>query len=298
MHKIVIPNIYEYIEKIVNQIPPGRVSTFKLIAEALGSKYATRFVSQVIKNLDVPWWRVVNERGEIKNFEQIIRLKRESINISGCKIDLNKYLFRDFSIDKKPLEILRNVQKDLSKRIVLKDDFSEINTIGGVDLSYKKDQAIVVYVILDNKLNLLEKYIFTEKVEFPYIPTFLSFREGEPIIKTFSRIHKPDILFVNGQGIAHPVRLGLASYVGVLLNIPTVGITKKHLYGIIKDNKIFDSYNNLIGFILEKNGKRVYVSPGHRISVNTAKELSENFWIKGNYPEPIRLADEISKKAK
>lgn len=225
-------------------------------------------------------------------------LLKEGIAVINNKIDLNKYLFRDFKIENKPLEILRKKQIELSKKIILHDDFEKLEIIAGVDLSYKKDIAKIVYVLLDKNLNLINYHIFEEKVTFPYIPTFLAFREGEPIIKTFNKIGKPDILFVNGQGIAHPVKMGLATYVGVILDIPSIGITKKHLYGKIKENKIYDDYNNLIGYVVEKFGKKIYVSPGHRVSVDTAKELAEKFWIKNSYPEPIRLADELSKKVK
>jgi len=76
----------------------------------------------------------------------------------------------------------------LAKKIVLEDKINDINLIGGVDLSYKDDIGYIVYVILDKNLELINEYIFKEKVEFPYIPSFLAFREGEPIIKTFNKI--------------------------------------------------------------------------------------------------------------
>jgi len=293
-----LPDVNRILRDLIFQIPKGKVTTFKTLALALGSPYATRFVAQAIKHSDIPWWRVVNEKGEIKNLEQLIRLKCEGVEIVNGKVNLKKHLFNDFRIGEKPLEKLRKMQVELSKRLKLQDDFSKLELIGGVDLSYKNNKAKVVYVLLDNELNLVEYYVFEERVTFPYIPTFLAFREGEPILKTFNKIKAPDILFVNGQGVAHPVKLGLASYVGVLLDIPTIGVTRKHLYGKIQGNRIFDENNQLIGYVLEKYGNVIYVSPGHKVSVETAKELSDEFWIKGRYPEPIRIADEISKKVK
>jgi deoxyribonuclease V len=91
--------------------------------------------------------------------------------------------------------------------------------------------------------------------------------------------------------------LGLASYVGVNLNIPTIGITKKLLSGNIIDNKIIIN-NEVRGYKIEKFGKIIYASPGNLISLEKTKELSEKYWISGKYPEPIRLADMISKKIK
>ena len=294
-------DLIQILENLINQIPKGKITTYKEMALAIGSIYATRFIYNAIRKINGPWWRVVNEKGEIKDKKHLELLKKEGITIENNKIiNLTKYLYRDLKIDHKPLERLRRYQIELSKKISLYDDFSDINIIGGVDLSYKNNKAIVVYTLLDiEKLKLLKFYVFEEHVSFPYIPTFLSFREGDPILKTFNRVEpKPNVLFVNGQGIAHPVKMGLASYIGVVLDIPTVGITKKHLYGEIKENKIYDKDGNQIGWVIKKNGKTVYVSPGNKLSLESSKELAEKTWIKGQYPEPIRIADEISKKVK
>jgi len=292
-------DLYKVLEDLINSIPRGRVTTFKILSEALGSKYAIKFILQNYKKLNCPWWRVVNEDGSLKDGLQEKLLSEEGIEIKYNRIiDIDKYLFKDFKIKEKPLEKLREMQIELSKKIILEDGFEKIETIGGVDIGYKNDRAKVVYVILDKNLNIKNKYIFIEKVEFPYIPTFLAFREGEPIIKTFDRIkEKIDILFVNGVGIAHPVRMGLASWIGVKLDIPTIGITKSLLYGKIIEDKIIDERtNDLLGYVIRKFGRKVYVSPGNKVSLETSKNLSEKLWIRGKYPEPIRVADELSKK--
>jgi Deoxyinosine 3'endonuclease (endonuclease V) len=91
--------------------------------------------------------------------------------------------------------------------------------------------------------------------------------------------------------------LGLASYVGIKLNIPTIGITKKLLSGNVIDNKIIIN-NEVRGYKIEKFGETIYSSPGNLISLEKTKVLSEKYWISGKYPEPIRLADMISKKIK
>ncbi|MEM4511272.1 MAG: endonuclease V [Nanopusillaceae archaeon] len=290
-------NLNNFIKELINQIPEGKISTFKCISDALGSHYAIKYVASIYKKLECPWWRVVNESGIVNDNFQKKKLIEEGIEIINNKIDVKKYLFKDFKIKIKPLEYLRKIQIEMSKKISLNDEFEEIEYIGGVDIGYKNNVAKVVYVILDKNLILLKKYIFIEKIEFPYIPTFLSFREGEPIIKTFDKIDKIDILFVNGFGIAHPVKMGLASWIGVKLDIPTIGITKSLLYGKVVEDKIIDEKSNeILGYVIRKFNKKIYTSPGNKVSLKTCKELSERFWIKGNYPEPIRLADEISKK--
>ncbi|MGC9133389.1 MAG: endonuclease V [Nanopusillaceae archaeon] len=288
----------EELKNLINQIPKGKISTFKILSEYLGSTYSIKFILQYYKKINAPWWRVVNENGIVKDLKQKELLIKEGVIINGNKIDLDKYLFKDFFVKEKILEKYRKIQEELAKKIILENGFKEIIYIGGVDLSYKDDFGYIVYVILDKELNLINKYIFKEKIEFPYIPSFLAFREGEPIIKTFNKIkEKIDILFVNGHGISHPVKMGLASYVGVILNIPTIGITKSLLTGKIIDNKIIID-NEVRGYIIEKENKKIYASPGNLISLEKSKELAEKYWIKGNYPEPIRLADEISKKIK
>ncbi|MGB9674870.1 MAG: endonuclease V, partial [Nanopusillaceae archaeon] len=249
------------------------------------------------KKLNCPWWRVVNENGTINDEIQREILIKEGIKIENNRIiNLEKFLFREFKVKEKILERYRNIQKELARKIILEDLKDEIKLLAGVDISYKGDTGYVVYVILDKNLKVINKYIFEETIEFPYIPTFLAFREGEAIIKTFNRIKEEiDILFVNGHGISHPTKMGLASYVGVVLNIPTIGIAKSLLYGKVLDDKIIID-NEIRGYVLKKFGKSIYVSPGNLIRLETAKELSYKFWIKGSYPEPIRIADIISKK--
>lgn len=287
--------IFPYLENLIKQIPKGKVTTFKILAEHLGSPYSLKYILQNYKKIN-GWWRVVNEKGEVNDLIQKELLVREGIDFEGNKIkNLKEYIFKDF-ISEKILIKYRKIQEELREKIILKDGFKKLDKIAGVDLSYKGDRAKVVYVILDKNLNLISKYIFEVEVEFPYIPTFLAFREGEAILKTIDKVEEFDILFVNGQGIAHPVRMGLATYIGVVKNIPTIGITRKYLYGKIVDDKILDG--DILGFVLKKFNKIVYVSPGNLISLETARDLSYRFWIKGNYPEPIRLADEISKKVR
>jgi len=291
-------DLYKALEELICSIPKGKVTTFKILSDALGSKYAVKFILQNYKKLNCPWWRVVNEKGVVDELQKKI-LKEEGIEIINNRIiDLDKYLFKEFKIKEKPLEKLRKIQIELSKKVILKDCFEKLENIGGVDISYKNDIAKVVYVILDEKLNIKNKYVFIERVEFPYIPTFLAFREGEPIIKTFDRINERiDVLFVNGVGIAHPVRMGLATWIGVKLDIPTIGVTKSLLYGkIIEDKIIEEKTGEILGYVIRKFGREIYVSPGNKISLETSKRLSEMLWVRGKYPEPIRIADELSKK--
>ncbi|BBL45458.1 endonuclease V [Nanobdella aerobiophila] len=285
------------LKNLIDQIPKGYVSTFKILSYYLGSEYAVRFILNYYRNLNTNWWRLVNEKGIIYNEEQRKLLLNENINIVGNKVDLNKYLFKDFKVKERILEKYRNIQIQLANKIVLKD-IKKCNIIGGVDLSYKGDIAYVVYTIFDKDLNLLNSYIYQYNVDFPYIPSFLSFREGNPIINTFGNIkEKIDLLFVNGHGIIHPYKMGLASYIGVILNIPTIGVAKSLLYGKLISNNIYID-KELVGYKIIKFNRSIFVSPGNLITLENAKTISEKYWIRGAYPEPLRLADYISKKIK
>ena len=130
----------------------------------------------------------------------------------------------------------------------------------------------------------------------------MAFREGPAIIKTYKKLkEKPDVLILDGQGIAHPRRFGIACYVGVLLNIPTMGIAKKRLYGTHQEPRdipgscepLFSTNSERIGVVLKtkKKAKPVFVSIGHKIDLSTSKEITLNCVRGYRIPEPTRLAD-------
>jgi deoxyribonuclease V len=147
---------------------------------------------------------------------------------------------------------------------------------------------------------LIEKKVVESQAEIPYIPTYLAFREI-PIIKGLMKKikNKPTVLLVDGNGVLHPYGMGIASHLGVELDIPTIGVAKSLLCGTIK--QAVESYGDvsevefegkLIGYayISSKRSKRpIYISPGHRISFKTALEVVKDYCIY-KIPQPIRSA--------
>jgi deoxyribonuclease V len=143
---------------------------------------------------------------------------------------------------------------------------------------------------------------------FPYVPGFLSFREGSVIIKSIGKLPiKPDLILFDGQGIAHPLGLGLASHMGVVLNIPAIGCAKSRLVGEYKEPKMEKGswspllYNgNVVGAVLRtKDSVRpLFISPGHRIDLQTSIEIVLKCITKYRIPEPLRRADFLSKRIK
>ncbi|MBI4154693.1 endonuclease V [Candidatus Woesearchaeota archaeon] len=134
------------------------------------------------------------------------------------------------------LEKYKKLQEDLAKKIILKDSFKNYSIVAGFDIIYKNNEALCSGVIIDKSFKIVEVVQHKSKPLFPYIPGFLAFREGPLIIETFRLFkNKPDILMLKGHGTLHFRGAGLASYVGIVLDLPTIGIAKELLFPI-KEN--------------------------------------------------------------
>lgn len=206
----------------------------------------------------------------------------------------------------KNIEKYIKIQERLKERLILSDKFQKINSIAGADQAFYGKNIISCIVVLEYPEMKLIETVFAEKeINFPYIPGFLAFREAPTIIEAYKKLDKkPDILLVDGHGIAHPRGIGIASHVGILLDIPTIGIAKSRLVGEYKIPKEIMHYsplkykNKIIGAVLKtkENCNPIFISPGHKISLKRSIEIVQNC-IKGNkLPEPIRIAHNLLKK--
>ncbi len=197
------------------------------------------------------------------------------------------------------------IQYKLREQVIREDAFGNINSAAGIDAGYEGDQARAVVVVLEYpSLQPIEYAIAYRPAPFPYIPGFLSFREGPAIlaaIKTLRAI--PDLFIFDGQGIAHPRRLGIASHIGVMLDVPTIGCAKSRLIGkhtIPPDERgahvpLTDG-NELIGAVLRTRvgTKPIYVSTGHRVSLNSAIHFVMACTTRYRLPETTRAADGLA----
>lgn len=157
-------------------------------------------------------------------------------------------------------------------------------------------------------LKPLESIIVTAPTSFPYIPGLLSFREAPVILQALEKLGRPpDILFIDGHGIAHPRRLGIASHIGVLTGLPAIGVAKSVLCGNYEEpGPAKGSATPLIhkgekiGTVLRSrdNVKPIFISPGHRIVHESAVALVLRCLTRYRLPEPVRLADKLSKFAR
>lgn len=197
------------------------------------------------------------------------------------------------------------IQKELRNKVETKNGFDDLKTVAGVDLAVLKDQSklvcgIIIFGYPD--LKEIERTFEIGQENFPYIPGLLAFREAPAILKTYQKLTvKPDLLILDGQGIAHPRGFGIASHVGVLLDTPTMGIAKKKLFGTYKEPQnasgsyefLYSKDGGRIGAALKTkiNTKPVFISPGHKIDLPTSIEIAINCCRGYRIPEPTRLAD-------
>ena len=201
------------------------------------------------------------------------------------------------------------IQDDLKDRIVLKRTFSKVRSIGGADVAYSKQGnllfgAIVVLSFPD--LEILDTAAAEGKISFPYIPGLFSFREGPILIKTYQKLKlKPEIMIFDGQGIAHPRGIGLASHMGLYLDLPSIGCAKTPLVpGFISPGPFKGSFEWIrrggkkVGAVLRtKDGvKPLFVSPGHRVDVSTSNQLILESCKGFRFPEPLRKAHQLAER--
>jgi deoxyribonuclease V len=203
------------------------------------------------------------------------------------------------------------IQEELRSGLILTDDFGEISTVAGFDVSFSPERDLLhaaIMVIDAATLEVRESVHATAEPTFPYVPGLLSFREGPVVELAYRKLAaEPDLLMFDGQGIAHPRGLGLASHMGLLLDRPSIGCAKSRLIGEFKEPKqkrgamrTLSIQHRKVGVVLRTrdNTKPLFVSPGHRISVESAAE-----WVlrtgKGyRLPEPTRLAHIAAGRAK
>ena len=195
----------------------------------------------------------------------------------------------------------RQLQNELRTQVIQTDQFGTINTVAGVDIGLKKDTAIASVIVLSfPELQVVDSVVTQSPVRFPYIPGLLSFREIPPLLTAFDQLQTiPDLVIVDGQGIAHPRRFGLASHLGLILDKPTIGCAKSRLWGRYEEP---DAEQGAYTYLTDKeavigaavrtraNVRVVYVSIGHRISLDSARTWTLACCRGYRLPETTRYA--------
>jgi deoxyribonuclease V len=201
----------------------------------------------------------------------------------------------------------RALQDALRGRVVLRDQLGEVRCVAGVDVGFEQDYAITraaVVLLSFPGLELLEYAIARRPTSFPYVPGLLSFREIPTVLDALAQLQgRPDLLLCDGQGIAHPRRFGIASHLGVLCDIPAIGVAKSRLvgsHGNLPDQRgawipLRDG-GEVIGAVLRsrRGVNPLFISPGHRISLPTAVHFALACTTRYRLPETTRQAHRLA----
>jgi deoxyribonuclease V len=192
------------------------------------------------------------------------------------------FSFENAIIAQKKFSQLAKKQSFLPKKIL---------HVAGVDVAYAEQFSFTAAMLLDyESLKPIEVQHARNIVKVPYRAGFLGFREAAIMVEAVEKLSKkPDVVLVDGHGLAHPRGFGLACHVGVMLDLPTIGIAKSLFYGEVHGNRILDKGGHEIGAIINAKKKMLYVSIGHKISLNAAIRIVKHCTI-SNAPEPLRLA--------
>jgi len=197
------------------------------------------------------------------------------------------------------------IQRELGPLVVEEPLPDDVETVAGLDVSVRGDQVRAAIVVLRMpEIEVVDQAIWEGPVAFPYIPGLLSFREIPAILPALEKLKvDPDILMLDAQGIAHPRRFGLGCHLGVLLDKPALGVGKSRLLGRHEEpgqlkGATADLYHksDLIGRVVRTrdNVKPVFVSYGHRCTLDDAVDLTLRLAVKYKLPEPTRLAHRLS----
>jgi deoxyribonuclease V len=202
----------------------------------------------------------------------------------------------------------KEIQNRLSRQVTLKSDLGRIETVLGVGVVYSADQREVFAGCVSlsfPELEIQQEVSSKRRLVFPYVPGFFAFSAGPAILAALEKMERPDLIMFPGRGIAHPRGLGLASHLGVVLDLPTIALSKtplwrdqpepasgKGAYTLVKAGD-----KKLVGAAVRtKEGtKPVFISPGHRISIRTAIKIVVDCCPRYRIPEPLRSAHALAK---
>ncbi|TLF52111.1 deoxyribonuclease V [Halomonas urmiana] len=208
------------------------------------------------------------------------------------------------------------LQKRLAGRVEREDRLESVRHLAGVDIGFEQEGAITraAVVVLawppvaEGAFTVVERVVHREPTRMPYVPGLLSFREVPAALGAFEKLSiRPQLAMVDGQGIAHPRRIGIASHLGLWLDLPTIGVAKSRLCGRHGEpgpvrgdwTPLVDGPDDeVIGAVLRSRAKvkPVFVSPGHRVSLATALDWVVRCLGRTKLPEPTRLADRLASR--
>ena len=317
-----LPDLRKQLEALLAQIPPGRVATYGDLADALGNRIAARWVGHFMIHHEhgaaCPCHRVVRAGGQLGEYidggprAKARRLAAEGVRVVGGSVDLAACELSEFLSDR-PLEKLRHVQEEMVAKVALRKRRRVPKRVGGVDVSYPSpDRGVAAYALVDVESgSLVWSTTIRRPVSFPYISTYLAFRELPILLELIDEVRRAgrlsEVVLVDGNGILHPRRAGIASHLGVAASVATIGVTKKLLCGSVhldalrpRESRPVVLDDRVIGIALRAtagSGRPVFVSPGHRADLAFAERLVRHLLFGRRLPEPLYWADRLGRRA-
>ncbi len=207
------------------------------------------------------------------------------------------------------IKLLKKVQEELRSLVICTNKITEYQFVGGCDVSYRGEIGVGAFVVFNRNFQMVDVSVVRRRIEFPYVPGYLAFREVPFLLEAYTKLKvKPDVVMVDGQGIAHPRGFGVASHLGVLLNLPTIGVAKSRLYGncelpvLQRGNYTYlrDEENHIIGacLVTKDRTKPLFVSIGHLVDLEMSVKVVLDNTLSYKIPEPLRMAHSFSKVSK
>jgi len=316
-----IPDLAGQLRELIAQVPAGWVTTCGALADALGNRIAARWVGHFTLHHDhdarCACHRILRAGGVLGPYvaggerAKMRRLQAEGIEVRSGGVDLQRFGFHDF-ISERPLQRLKRVQEDLVAKVSLRPRRRLPKLVGGVDVSYPSpDEGVAAYALVETDT---ARHVWAttvrRRVVFPYISTYLAFRELPILLDLIEEVRAAgrlsEVLLVDGTGILHQRHAGIATHLGVVAGLPTVGVTKKLLCGQVEiadmqpeESRPVVFEDRLVGVALRAtSGSRrpIFISPGHRLDVAFAEQLVRRLLGGHRLPEPLHWADRLSRK--
>lgn len=308
------------LQRLLRQVPRGRVTTYGRLAAALGDRVAARWVGEYLvahpHDESCPCHRVVRETGVAGLYitgdtdAKLTRLRTEGVPITAGRVDLADP-FERFE-GGAPLARLHAFQLEVPGRLRLAPLRREVRHIAGIDAAYRdRTSAVGAIVVVDaESLETIWSTTVPCEVRFPYISGYLAFRELPVMLRAWDAALRDgppiDAVLIDGNGLLHPRRAGIACCFGLLVDVPVIGIGKSLLCGRVDlagmradEFRPVEHDGEQVGLAVRSGDRSrpVYVSPGNRCDVVSAARLAKRLMTGHRLPEPLHRADRLSKES-
>jgi deoxyribonuclease V len=315
-----IPDLFVILEDLIGQVPRGRVTTPGTLAAALGNPIAARWIGHYLlhhnHHANCVCHRVVRAGGVLGPYPEgeaakLARLTMDGLEPQAGLCDLACCGYGDFKTER-PLETLALYQNALATRVSLRPRRKVPKLLGGVDVSYiSPKEGVAAYALVEVATGeLLWTTTIRRKARFPYISTYLTFRELPLLIDLIAEVRTQDrlapIVLVDGTGVLHPRRAGIASHLAVVAGLPTIGVIKKLLCGQVDlrglqplESRPVVLDERPIGVAIRPMSgihRPLFVSPGSGLDLSSAEQIVRSVLDGRKLPLPLYWADALSRK--